>query len=164
MSGHYYSPWWSPQSRKVKAVLRLHAISVFDSLASKEWKTGCPKHFAINIYNSARRVFPWVVPAGDREDECYCKRHWPLPVGTFTLYGYADVKLFRYDMPKEKFHTILAIHYPSAIGDGERGLCPHSASQLIFSQNAHGMCHLLKFASGRQRLLPLQRALYDIWP
>lgn len=42
-----------------------------------------------------------------------------LPVGTFNLCGCADVNLLCFDMPMEKFHSILAIHSPYNWGGGE---------------------------------------------
>ena len=45
----------------------------------------------------------------------FVKYSVPLPVGTLKSYRSADVHLFRYDMPKEKFNTISVIHSPCII-------------------------------------------------
>ena len=60
-----------------------------------------------------------------------------------------DVNLFWHVMPKEKFHTIFAIHSHSPMGGGGRELCLHAPSLQIFSQNAHGMGHMQMFGSRR---------------
>ena len=40
----------------------------------------------------------------------------PLPVGTFNSYRCAEVNPFRYDIPREKFHTTIGIHFSSRMG------------------------------------------------
>ena len=51
-----------------------------------------------------------------------------------------DVSHFRYEMPEETFHLILAIRYP-ATGEGVGDLAESAPSLQILFQNAHGTCN-----------------------
>ena len=126
------------------------------------WENWLSWAACININYSERRFFFWGVPACDWEHDlfffflfCY------LPVRTFR-YTWTDVNLFRYGMPREKFHTVLAIHSPSTKGVGWGSFEPAPFLQF-FSQNAQRTCDLPVFWSRWQWLLPMQMVQYAIW-